>query len=108
MFELVASEALLAELEGALAYQKLRRRISEDDARTLFEWLRQSGTLVPDSDTGAPVRSADPGDDYLISLAASQHAFLVSGGRDLLALADEIPVLTPAEFRSRLTPEAQG
>ncbi|MGI8425314.1 MAG: hypothetical protein ACR2FO_01070 [Actinomycetota bacterium] len=42
--------------------------------------------------------SADPGDDYLISLAQANTALLVSGDKHLLALKGEIPVLSPAEF----------
>jgi predicted nucleic acid-binding protein len=44
------------------------------------------------------VHSVEPGDDYLIALPASRQAMLVSGDKHLLALADHIPVLAPAEF----------
>jgi uncharacterized protein len=97
-FELVASEALLEELGRALAYPKLRRHINEEDARAAVRWVAASATIVPDPDTPPPVLSADPGDDYLTSLAASQGAALVSGDRHLLELASAIPVFTPAEF----------
>jgi predicted nucleic acid-binding protein len=51
-----------------------------------------------DPDEEPPVRSEDPGDDYLIALAAAERAVLVSGDKHLLALADRIPVYSPREF----------
>lgn len=101
-FELIVSAGLLAELEHALAYPKLRRHVPEADARDVLEWLRQSGTIAIDPDTGPSVRSIDPGDDYLIALAESERAILVSGDSDLLDLSEEIPVHSPAQFRERL------
>ena len=47
-FELVVSAGLLAELERALAYPKLRRRVTEGDARQVVRWLSQSGTIAAD------------------------------------------------------------
>jgi len=101
-FELIVSGLLLDELERALAYPKLRRRNSEQDGDGFVRWLRESATDVSDPDDPPPVRSADPGDDYLIALAASQRAVLVSGDRHLLDLRDEIPVFPPALFLTRL------
>ena len=101
-FELIVSAGVLAELERALAYPKLRRRVPADDARDVLQWLSESGMISNDPDAGPTVRSVDPGDDYLIALAESQRAILVSGDKDLLDLADEIPVLSPAQFRERL------
>ena len=101
-FELVASTALLAELERAFTYPKLRRRIPEGDAVAVLQWLSESGTIATDPISPPPTRSADPGDDYLIALAASERAILVSGDKHLLDLASEIPVLSPAQFRDHL------
>ena len=102
-FELIVSGALLEELERALGYPKLRRHISEEAADRVVEWLRESATVVEDHDTPPPLRSVDPGDDYLVALAAARQAFLISGDRHLLDLADRIPVLDPARFRERLS-----
>ena len=102
-FELIASVALLAELERALTYPKLRRRIPESDAVAVLQWLSESGTIADDPAAPPPVRSADSGDDYLIALAASQRAILVSGDKDLLDLADEMPVFSPAQFRAHIS-----
>lgn len=101
-FELVASPLLLAELERALAYPKLRKRIHESEATAVVEWLGRSATIVPDPDEPAPRASEDPDDDYLIALAAHRRAALVSGDRHLLRLADELPIYAPADFLSLL------
>jgi putative PIN family toxin of toxin-antitoxin system len=97
-FELVASPLLLAELERALAYPKLRTRIHESEAAAIVQWLGRSATILEDPDEPARRGSADPGDDYLIALAAHAHAALVSGDRHLLELAGELPIYAPADF----------
>jgi len=96
--EVLASPRLLEELERALGYPKLRARISRPDAQAALQWLSQGATIVGVPDEEPPVRSEDPGDDYLIALAAAERAVLVSGDKHLLALADRIPVYSPREF----------
>lgn len=100
-FELIVSEHLLAELARALAYPKLRSRITPDEARSFVQILNQSATTWPDS-RGGSKQSRDPGDDYLLALAASSAAVLVSGDKDLLVLAPGLPICSPSEFLSRL------
>lgn len=97
-FEVVISSSLLDELARALAYPKLRRRITEEDARSVLSWMTASGTMAADPETDPPVRSPDPGDDYLVSLAATATAVLVSGDQHLLSLHESIPVLAPRDF----------
>jgi uncharacterized protein len=97
-FELIASEALLDELARALAYPKLRAYIGGDDAAEIVRWARETATLVSDPQAPPPVRSVNPGDDYLIALAAAEGTALVSGDKHLLALAKEIPVFSSREF----------
>jgi uncharacterized protein len=100
-FELVVSPLLLAELERALAYPKLRKRIEPQDAHHIIELLSSSADSA--ADPKAPrVRSRDPGDDYLIALASSSSALLVSGDRHLLELDKALPILSPARFLERL------
>jgi putative PIN family toxin of toxin-antitoxin system len=101
-FELIVSPLLLAELERALAYPKLRKRIEPQDARRVVEMLSSSANSAADPGEPPPVRSRDPGDDYLIALASSAHALLVSGDEHLLELADALPILSPARFLERL------
>ena len=92
-FELVVSEQLLAELERALAYPKLRARIALAEADEFVTLLRSRAHVAPDPAI-APRRAADPGDDYLLALAESERAVLVSGDRHLLDLADDLPIRT--------------
>ena len=100
-FELVVSALLLAELEQALGYPKLSRRISPSDAAEFVDLLRTAGLLVPDPAT-APRRSSDPGDDYLLALAETAGAHLVSGDHHLLELADRFPIVNARAFLDTL------
>jgi uncharacterized protein len=97
-FELIVSPLLLAELERALTYPKLRRRIDPEEAEAFVAWLGRTATIAPDPHGPPPMRSPDPGDDYLIALAADQGALLVSGDDHLLGLAGQLPVFSPADF----------
>lgn len=101
-FEVVVSERLLAEVERTLASPKLSRRVARDVAEEFCGLLRDLGELCPDPETGPLIRSRDPGDDYLIALAAAAHASLVSGDGHLLDLGGTIPVLTPRAFLDSL------
>lgn len=100
-FELVVSEALLAELERALAYPKLRQRVSAEEAAELVGLLRDGAVDAPDP-PNPPRRSPDPGDDYLIALAESERAVLVTGDQHLLALAHEFPIHTARALLDQL------
>lgn len=97
-FELVVSPLVLEELRRVLRYPKLRRLLAAEDAEQAVRWLADAAAGVEDPEAAAPVRSADPGDDYLIALAAGQKAALVSGDRHLLELKERIPVYSPREF----------
>jgi putative PIN family toxin of toxin-antitoxin system len=97
-FDLIVSALLLEELERALAYPKLAGRIKPEETTALVEWLQREAILVDDPAEPPTSRSEDPGDDYLLALAESEKAALVSGDRHLLALTSELPVLTPREF----------
>jgi putative PIN family toxin of toxin-antitoxin system len=101
-FELIVSDALLGELERALAYPKLRSRVERSDAREIIELLRRSAGMLDDPDHTPSVRSPDPGDDYLIALAEAAQAFIVSGDGHLLGLAGQVPVFAPADFLTQL------
>lgn len=100
-FELVASEALLTELERALAYPKLRAHVTRDEAATFIGLLRSTASLSPDADRPDRV-SRDPGDDYVVALATASASIIVSGDQDLLILAPKLPVQSPAAFLARV------
>lgn len=101
-FEFVASDALLAELDRAIAYPKLRKRIEAAEAQELIELLRREARMTDDPEDPPSTRSPDPGDDYLIALGAVAQAAIVSGDGHLLGLADDLPVYSPAEFLALL------
>ena len=100
-FELVISGSLLAELERALTYPKIRSHITAQDAADFITTL-QDGAVLAAGPSGFPRRSADSGDDYLIALAESERAVLVSGDRHLLDLSREFPIRTPRQFANSL------
>lgn len=97
-FEVVVSPLLVEELERALGYPKLRARVTMAESHELVELLRREGDLRDDPTDAPPVRSRDPGDDYLITLAAASQAVIVSGDRHLLDLGPDLPVYSPADF----------
>ncbi len=97
-FELVVSPALLAELERVLSYPKVATRVSPEEARQLLELLRSQAVPATDPVDAPTVGSPDPDDDYLIALAESVPAVLVSGDTDLHGLAGQIPTYRPREF----------
>jgi predicted nucleic acid-binding protein len=98
VLELVVCDTVLAELERALAYPKVQARIAPADATRLVIVLRELAELVPDPEEAPPVSSADPGDDYLLALAAREHVRLVSGDDHLLSLRDRAPVSSPRQL----------
>jgi putative PIN family toxin of toxin-antitoxin system len=97
-FELIVSPSLLAELQRALSYPKIAQRITNAESAELLDWLQREAVVVEDPEEPPGSRSEDPGDDYLLALAETERAVLVSGDRHLLALTAELPVLTPGEF----------
>lgn len=101
-FELVVSPRLLDELERVLAYPKISRRIRPDDAAQFVRLIAEQAVALPDAEGGVPLQSPDPGDDYLIALAATADAMLVSGDAHLTSLIDQAPILTPSQLADRL------
>jgi uncharacterized protein len=101
-FELIVSPALMAELERALGYSKIRKFVSAAEAEELVAWLVRSAVSVADPVEPPPMRSSDPGDDYLLALAAAERAVLVSGDRHLLELRAGPEIQSPSDFLSRL------
>ena len=97
-FELVASDALLSELQRALSYPKLRKRIPESQVQELVDLLQRHGVLIDDPIESPNVRSPDPGDDYLIALGAASQAAIVSGDKHLLGLSEQLPIYSPIQF----------
>ena len=102
-FEIVASALLLEELEGVLARDKFRRYFGLDVAERYVARLRSDAFIATDPAEPGPLTSPDPADAYLIALAFSEHAMLVSGDSDLLDLVGGAPILAPADLLQALT-----
>src|ERR1700709_1012106 len=96
--ELIVSPLLLEELGDVLARQKFRRYVDLATVREDVDLLRREALAAPDPDDPSPLRSADPDDDYLIALAQSQNAVLVSGDKHLLDIGGGAPVRCPAQL----------
>lgn len=101
-FDLVVSPALLDELGRVLAYPKVLSRITERERAAFLAILAEHASQVDDANDAPTVGSDDPDDDYLIAVAESGRAVLVSGDQHLLRLAEVLPVYSPAEFLSLL------
>jgi len=97
-FELIVSPLLLEELKLVLLREKFRRYVDLSVVDRYVELLRRDAATAADPAEPPPIPCADSDDDYLIALAHSCTAALVSGDRHLLDLAGEIPVFTPSEF----------
>ncbi len=70
--------------------------------RTSIALLRGAAELHDDPLDPPPVRSTDPGDDYLIALAASTQGLIVTGDHHLLDLDKTLPVYTSVAFLALL------
>lgn len=98
--ELIVSPLLLAELEGVLRREKFRRYAGLDAVGDYLDLLRGLAVVAADPEGPPPLRSADPDDDYLIALAHSRSAVLVSGDSDLLGIAAGAPICAPVDLLS--------
>ncbi len=97
-FELVVCPRWLTDMEATLHDARLQGRIGAEEILEIVDLLHGDAQWHDDPLDPPPVRSADPGDDYVIALAASARVALVSADPHLLALRAELPVHTPAEF----------
>jgi uncharacterized protein len=102
-FELVVSPALISELQRVLKRDKFRSYVSLRDAEAYVGLLRRFATLAPDVEPLSRL-SPDPGDEYLLSLAAAQAVdYLISGDPHLTGIKrSPIPILTPRTIVDRL------
>lgn len=88
----------LAELERALAYPGLRKRISHESAVAFVSLLRQEAPSVIDPEEPPVLSSSDPDDEYLGAHSDENKVALVSRDTHLLDLSQRIPVFTPRQF----------
>ena len=101
----VLSRYILAELVRVLPRLNHRLRLSENDILDLVDALALLADLVDPAADAGPVSTLllrDPADlPVLGTLLASGADYLVTGDKDLLALAERHSILTPAQFWAR-------
>lgn len=103
--EVVLSTFILEELRRVLPRLAARHGLSASEIDDLVDVLAiQAELLEPVEVDGALVR--DPDDlpvmgTLLAAVRAGNIDYLITGDKDLLALADHHPILTPAEFWRR-------
>ena len=98
---------ILDELRRVLPRLAHRHGLSEPEMDDLADLLALQAELVePVAVTGADLR--DPNDQPVLGtllavIGKTEAIYLITGDKDLLAVADRYPILTPAEFWSRHT-----
>lgn len=102
---IVSSPRLLQELEGALSYPHIQKRLleswTEDDLRSFLLSFRNTVTEVSHEPPWKNWVPDDPDDDWVVACALAGKAdYIVSGDQHLLALkqVDGIKIVSPAEF----------
>jgi putative PIN family toxin of toxin-antitoxin system len=106
-FELLTSEAQMAELASVLRYDKLRVYVNRDEVEALIETMGSVAHIV---DSVPDIRlSPDPDDNVILATAAAGGADLVVTGdkSDLLSLkaVQGIPIVTPRQALERIEPD---
>lgn len=98
--ELVISQYILDETARVLP-RLVRLNFTSEKIRDLLQSFHTFAHLVePDAATDPSLR--DPNDQkVLATFRAAKADYLITGDKDLLALADRYPILTPAEFWQR-------
>jgi putative PIN family toxin of toxin-antitoxin system len=98
-FELVTSQVQLEELRRALDYERLRDRISPDQARDILENMEVAVLVVPT--VGAVHFSSDPDDNMILATAIAGRADLIVSGDKPgllhLGAVEGIRIVTPRE-----------
>ncbi len=108
-FELVISDFILDELTRTWAHLAPRLKASSDDLADFIdtigmraELLRIDAAMLAQAGAAG---SRDPNDLPVLALLIGSRAdHLVTGDKDLLALADSYPILKPADFMDRFMP----
>lgn len=98
--EVVTSRYILDEMIRVLP-KLSRNQLRPDEIRDLADTLMFLADVVePDAAQDANLR--DPADQPVLATLRVSHAnYLITGDKDLLALAESYPIVTPANFWSR-------
>lgn len=93
----MACGTLLSELAKVTLRPHLAKRIPPDDRNEMLDFMVNRTRFVPDR-PATPAVPDDPADDYLITLARTWDAALVTGDRHLLDLPGMPVIMRPATF----------
>jgi putative PIN family toxin of toxin-antitoxin system len=108
-FEMLLSEFLIDDLVRTWTHLAPRLKLQPPDLDDLLNMLRLRCELVDLDDhtleQAAAVGLRDPDDVPILSMLMGAKAdFLVTGDKDLLALAGTYPILSPDAFEARFSP----
>ena len=96
-FEAIVCGALLSEVARTLQKPHLRHRVTAHERTRVLRFIDSSSHFVPDNPPAGTV-AADPDDDYLVALARTWSAALVTGDRHLLDLPGMPAIMRPSAF----------
>jgi putative PIN family toxin of toxin-antitoxin system len=98
--DVVLSRYILDEMVRVLP-RLSRIHLSSSDIRDLADSLMFLADIVePDAEQDSSLR--DPADQQVLAtLRASKADYLITGDKDLLALAEKYPIVTPSTFWAR-------
>lgn len=103
--EIVLSSFILEELRRVLPRLVARHSLSHSEIDDLIDTLSIQAEILDPVTVNAPALRDQNDLPVLGTLMAAKSAgdidYLVTGDKDLLALADSYPVITPAEFWER-------
>ena len=108
-FELLVSDYLIEALSRTMGRLAARHQHKPADLNDFLDILRLRCALTP-LDPAALMQATasglrDPDDLPILAMLIGTGAdFLVTGDKDLLALAQAYPILSPAAFESRFLP----
>jgi uncharacterized protein len=98
--DVVLSRYILDEMVRVLP-RLSRIHLSASEIRDLADSFMFLADIVePDAEQEASVRDSED-QQVLATLRASQADYLITGDKDLLALAEKYPIVTPATFWTR-------
>ena len=98
--DMVLSRYILDEMSRVLPHLT-RINLSPGEVRDLMDSFMFLADIVePDGEQDAGLRDAAD-QQVLATLRASQADYLITGDKDLLALAEKYPIVTPATFWER-------
>ena len=91
------SHYILDEMVRVLPRVPANRRTQQEIRELADSFLSLAQIVVPDSGNDSALR--DPKDQLVLgTLRASRADYLITGDKDLLALSERYPILTPAAF----------